>query len=108
MTIGIHLMLHYYIGDDYRPPLASFVRINAGRTSASFFISAMDDRILERDESFIILADPPSIPDGHSNCSATVTIIDTDGRSPFNSYKTFVISVLTKLSCIFVHHYKSF
>ena len=60
----------------------------------------MDDRILERDESFIILADPPSIPDGHSNCSATVTIVDTDGRSPFNSYKAFMISGLTKLSCI--------
>ena len=68
------------IGDDYRPPLASSVQINAGKTSASFFIRAMDDLILERDESFIILADPPSIPNGHSNCSATVTIVDTDGR----------------------------
>ena len=38
----------------------------------------MDDPILERDKTFIILADPPSIPDGHSNCSATVTVIDND------------------------------
>ena len=69
-----------YIGDDYGTPISSNVRISAGRNTASFFISAMDDPILERDETFIILADPPSIPDGHSNCSATVTIIDNDGR----------------------------
>ena len=35
---------------------------------------------LLHNETFIILADPPSIPDGHSNCSSTVTIIDNDGR----------------------------
>ena len=79
-----------YVGDDYSPPISSYVRINAGRNSASFYIRAIDDRILERDETFIILADPPSIPDGHSNCSATVTVMDNDGRFLYTLYIAFV------------------
>ena len=69
-----------YVGDDYRPPVSSYVRIVTGTDSASFSVSALADRILEHDETFIIMAEPPSVPDGIGNCSTAITIVDNDGE----------------------------
>ena len=68
-----------FTGSDYFTP-QSYVRFNPGITFVSFYITTRDDRILEHDESFVIVAYPPSLPDGHNNCSTKVTIEDNDGK----------------------------
>ena len=62
--------------DYFTPP--SRVTIPAGRTSASFTISTRGDRILEYDESFVVTAYPPVLPEGRRYCNATVVILDDD------------------------------
>ena len=96
-----------YVGDDYRTPTLSYVRILAGRDTASFYISAVDDRVLEQDETFLIVLDPPSVPDGISNCSAAITIADNDGElhTSCNIAQFKIIVLTTKLSC-YVRSYK--
>ena len=51
-----------------------------GTDSVSISVSALTDRILEHDETFVIMADPPSVPDGIGNCSTAITIVDNDGE----------------------------
>lgn len=76
--IGSHLFIHI-IGIDYYSPTRN-VWIYTGRTVGSFYFATRNDRTLERDETLRIFARPPSLPDGSNNCSATITIVDNDGK----------------------------
>jgi len=51
---------------------------------------------LEFDESFVIVAYPPSVPGGHNNCYTKVTIEDGDGE--------FVIKLLAAHKLLKVIH----
>ena len=59
--------------------------IPAGTTEFLLKIKIVDDKILENNELFRIVAVPPDIPDGHIRCTADVIIRD-DGKLLHKSY----------------------
>ena len=62
---------------------AKYVRIPAGATNASFFVTIYDDDIIESNETFRLTVSPQSLPHyvhyGSIN-STTVTIVDEQSK----------------------------
>ena len=43
-------------------------------------VKVIDDSVLEPNETFVVTASPPADPEGSRNATATITIIDNDGK----------------------------
>ena len=99
-----------FIGSDYTQ--RSYVQFNPATTVTSFYITARKDRILEFDESFIIVAYPPSLPSGHNNCYTKVYIEDRDGKLEIklfyiNCLKSYIVYLYCNSSYIVTYVYNS-
>ena len=80
--IAVMMVIYAVEGNDYTPGPYS-VRIPAGETNPSFIISIIDDNMYERDESFQLLVDTSSLPEGvipGNLARAEVTIRNDDGE----------------------------
>ena len=69
-----------YIADDYHSGPYT-VTIPAGDNDVTFSVTITDDDIREMSETFNLIIDPSSLPNGvTSSNNATVTIMDQDGE----------------------------
>jgi len=65
----------------------NFATIPANHTRFLLNIRIFNDRILEDDETVIIEAIPPSVPDGYERCMTELTIQDDDGKLLISKHK---------------------
>ena len=70
----------YTVGSDYNSG-PYLVTIPAGENDVTFTITITDDDIREMSETFSLIIDPSSLPNGvTSSSNVTVTILDHDGE----------------------------
>ena len=69
-----------YTGSDYNPGPYN-VTIPAGKNDVTFSVTITNDDIHEMSETFNLIIDPSSLPNGvTSSNNVTVTILDQDGE----------------------------
>jgi len=69
-----------YIGNDFASGPYT-VTIPAGDNDVTFSVATTDDDIREMSETFNLIIDPSSLPNGVTGSNdATVTILDQDGE----------------------------
>ena len=69
--------------------------IPAGTTKFLLKVKIVNDKRLEDNEIFRIVADPPDIPNNHFTCSTDVIIWDDDGKLLHKS-----LAILIVYNCI--------
>ena len=99
-----------FIGSDYFKQY--YALFKPGTTVTSFYITAKKDHILEFDESFTIVAYPPSSPSGYNNCYTKVYIEDRDGKLEIklfyiNCLKSYIVYLYCNSSYIVTYVYNS-
>ena len=74
--------MYNYVGNDYNPgPNTVTILAGAAMRDFTFSVTITNDNIREMSETFNLIIDPSSLPNGvTSSNNVTVTILDQDGE----------------------------